>query len=143
MNWFVEAGVLGLIAITVLTVISLVLAVRAAAAGTPLGAATLVSVVGFLVLCLADHPAAVDRVEIAWWVVLGVAAAVNVPKSLGGSARPDYQRNHQRTSAGLGGAPEPSAQLAGFGPMIMMPDASAEDARLAGLAASARSRETS
>src|SRR3712207_7653694 len=43
--------------------------VRAAATGTPLGAATLVSVVGFLVVCLADHPTAIDRVETAWWVV--------------------------------------------------------------------------
>jgi hypothetical protein len=44
------------VAITVLTVISLVVAVRAVAAGTPLGTATLVSVVGFLVVCLTDHP---------------------------------------------------------------------------------------
>src|SRR5262249_13151246 len=51
------------------------------------GIATLVSVVGFLVVCLTDHPSAIDRVETIWWVVLGVATAVQVPKVLTGAAR--------------------------------------------------------
>ena len=99
LNWFVEAGLPGLIAIAMLTVVSLVLAVRAAAAGTPLGAAALVSVVGFLVVCLADHPTAIDRVETAWWVVLGVAATAYTPKVRDGVARrpqpePEYDDDH-------------------------------------------------
>jgi O-antigen ligase len=117
LNWFVEAGIPGLAAITVLTVVSLVLAVRAAATGTPLGAATLVSVVGFLVVCLADHPAAIDRLETAWWVVLGVAATAQAPKALAGAPRrgkPEPERDDDYVSAnGLPtGSPVPEAQVA-------------------------------
>src|SRR3712207_120415 len=87
--------------------------VRAAATGTALGAATLVSIVGFLVVCLADHPTAIDRVETAWWVVLAVAATAHAPRLRDGVAccdPPEPERDDDYISApGPGPAASSSA----------------------------------
>ncbi|SNS49405.1 O-antigen ligase [Geodermatophilus pulveris] len=75
LNWLVETGVLGLLAVGLLTAGSLVTAAAAARRGDPVASAALVALVGVFAMSVADHPANTSRVALALWVVLAVAAA--------------------------------------------------------------------
>lgn len=71
LNWLVETGVPGLLAITAITVIGLVSAARRAALGSMMSAAQLAGLTGLLLMCLADDPANLSRIAMAMWLMLG------------------------------------------------------------------------
>ncbi|WNV77456.1 O-antigen ligase family protein [Geodermatophilus sp. DSM 44513] len=75
LNWLVETGVPGLLAIGLLTVAAVVTGAAAARRGDPVSTAALVALVGVLVMSTADHPANNSRVALALWLVLAVLAA--------------------------------------------------------------------
>lgn len=79
LNWMVETGVLGLLAITAITVIGALCAARLARTDSPTGATTLAGLVAFYLMSLLDHPANLDRVAIAFWLILGLAMAETSP----------------------------------------------------------------
>ncbi len=79
LNWFLETGVLGLLAALLLTGLSLLTAARLAARGSAVGTAGLVALVGFFLLSVTDHPANNNRIATLLWFVLAlVATAVPV-----------------------------------------------------------------
>lgn len=72
LNWLVEAGVLGLLAIAAVTVGALITAVELARRNSPIGYAGLAALVGFLTMNLLDHPSNLSRIAVGFWLVLGV-----------------------------------------------------------------------
>lgn len=78
LNWAVEAGVAGLLAVLTITVGCAALAVRAAWFGSAPAAAAGAGLAGFAVMSVADHPANAIRVSLALWVVLALLAAERV-----------------------------------------------------------------
>jgi hypothetical protein len=100
LNWAVEAGYPGLVAVLALTVAAGVIAVRASRHPRGTGAAALgAGLAGFAVMALADHPANATRLSVALWVVVGLLAA--------GAASPDPVRSAggERAAAAGSGAP--------------------------------------
>ncbi|HYO35046.1 MAG TPA: O-antigen ligase family protein [Geodermatophilus sp.] len=75
LNWLVEAGVVGFLAVTLLTLGALVTAVAGARRGDAGARAGLVALVGLLGMSLADHPTANGRIGTVLWVVLAVVVA--------------------------------------------------------------------
>ncbi|MEA2374273.1 MAG: hypothetical protein QOD53_736 [Thermoleophilaceae bacterium] len=76
LNWWAEAGPLALIAWIWLFAALVRRSLRAALSGDALGRGALVALVGFGGYSMFDHPANVDRIAIALWGVMGVAAAL-------------------------------------------------------------------
>lgn len=72
LNWLVEAGVLGFLAIAASIVGAVVTAVGLARQNNAVGFAGLAALVGFLTMNLMDHPSNLGRIAIAFWLVLGV-----------------------------------------------------------------------
>ncbi|GAA2463531.1 O-antigen ligase family protein [Streptomyces macrosporus] len=75
LNWLVEAGVAGLSAVLLITATALVCAARAAREKSVVGTAGLAALVGFFLVGMADHPANLDRVDMLFWLVLGLVMA--------------------------------------------------------------------
>ena len=75
LNWLVEAGPLGLLAITAVSVVAWASAARAARAKSVLGTFGLASLTGFFLAGMLDNPANLDRIEMLFWLVLGVVMA--------------------------------------------------------------------
>jgi len=75
LNWAVEAGVPGLVAVLAVTVVAGVVAVLAARRGSRAAVACGAGLAGFAVMSLADDPANAIRVSLALWAVLGLLAA--------------------------------------------------------------------
>lgn len=75
LNWAVETGFPGLLAVLALTAGAGVVAVRGARAGSLPAVAIGAGLAGFAVMSLADHPANALRISLAMWVVLGALAA--------------------------------------------------------------------
>jgi O-antigen ligase len=75
LNWFLETGVLGLLAALLLTGLSLLAAARLAARGSAVGTAGLVALVGFFLLSVTDHPVNNSRIATLLWFVLALVAA--------------------------------------------------------------------
>lgn len=75
LNWWAEAGPAALVAWVWLLGALLWRSLRAALRGDPLARATLAALVGFTGFSLLDHPANVDRVATAFWIVAALAAA--------------------------------------------------------------------
>lgn len=75
LNWWAEAGPLALVAWVWILVALLWRSLRATLRGDPLARGALVALVGFSGVSLLDHPANVDRVAIAFWMVAALAAA--------------------------------------------------------------------
>lgn len=76
LNWWAEAGPLALIAWIWLLGALLWRTLRASLRGDPLARGAFVALAGFVGFSLLDHPANVDRVATALWIVLALAAAV-------------------------------------------------------------------
>jgi O-antigen ligase len=72
LNWLVETGALGLLAITAITVGALVTTATLAKKDIPIGYAGFAALLGFLTMSLVDHPANLSRISVAFWMVLGV-----------------------------------------------------------------------
>ncbi|WP_210588890.1 O-antigen ligase [Streptomyces sp. GESEQ-35] len=72
LNWLVETGALGLLAILAVTVVAWLHAARIARAKSVLGTVGLASLTGFFLMTMMDHPANLDRIDILFWVVLAV-----------------------------------------------------------------------
>jgi O-antigen ligase len=76
LDWWAEAGPLALIAWIWLFAVLAWRSLRAALSGDALGRGALVALLGFGAYSMTDHPANVDRVAIALWVVLAIAATL-------------------------------------------------------------------
>jgi O-antigen ligase len=79
LTWWAEAGTGALIAWIWLAALLLWRSLRGALTGDRAARAALVALLGFFAFSLTDHPAAVDRVALMFWIVAGVAAATGVP----------------------------------------------------------------
>jgi len=75
LNWLVETGAAGLLAMAAITVTALACAVRAAREKSAVGIAGLAALAGFFLMGVADHPANLDRVGMLFWLVLGLVMA--------------------------------------------------------------------
>jgi O-antigen ligase len=75
LNWLVETGVPGLLAITTITVVGVVSAARLASQGSATGTAELAGLSGFLVTSLLDDPANLSRIALAMWLMIGLIMA--------------------------------------------------------------------
>jgi hypothetical protein len=74
LNWAVEAGYPGLLAIVALTV-AVVVTLRRVRCGSGFATASTAGLLGLATMCLVDHPTNSLRVASAVWVVLGLLAA--------------------------------------------------------------------
>jgi putative inorganic carbon (HCO3(-)) transporter len=72
LNWLVETGAAGMIALTAVTTISVVSAAELARRGSITGRAGLAALTGFLLMNMVDHPTNVTRMATALWAVLGL-----------------------------------------------------------------------
>jgi O-antigen ligase len=78
LTWWAEAGTGALVAWVWIALALLWRSLRGALGGDAFARAGLVALLGFLGFSLLDHPANVDRVALAFWIVAG-AAAGSVP----------------------------------------------------------------
>ncbi|HEX8074125.1 MAG TPA: O-antigen ligase family protein [Thermoleophilaceae bacterium] len=76
LNWWAEAGPLALIAWVWLFAALIRRGLRAARSGDALGRGALVALAGFGAYSMFDHPANADRIGLALWGAMGVAAAL-------------------------------------------------------------------
>lgn len=72
LNWLVEAGVLGFLAVTAVTLGSTVTAIGLARRGHPMGFAAAAALIGYFTMNLMDHPSSLGRIATAMWLVLGM-----------------------------------------------------------------------
>lgn len=79
LTWWAEAGTGALIAWLWLFAALIWRSLRGALRGSAAARAGLVALVGFLGMSMLDHPANVDRVALAFWIVAGFAAASGEP----------------------------------------------------------------
>lgn len=75
LTWWVEAGVLALVAMIWITIWLLARSARDAVLGSPWAAAGLAACGGLFAISLVDHPANVERVALAFWFVAALVAA--------------------------------------------------------------------
>jgi O-antigen ligase len=76
LNWWAEAGPLALLAWIWLFAVLAWRALRGALRGDAVARGAMVALAGFAAYSMFDHPANVDRVAIALWVVMGLAATL-------------------------------------------------------------------
>jgi O-antigen ligase len=79
LNWWAEAGTGALIAWLWLAILLIRRAYKGARAGDRAAVWGLMAMVGFFGYSLVDHPANIDRVALAFWIVAGIVAATTVP----------------------------------------------------------------
>jgi putative inorganic carbon (hco3(-)) transporter len=72
LNWLVETGAAGMVAISAATTIGVVSAAELARRGSLTGKAGLAALTGFLLMNVVDHPTNVTRIATALWCVLGL-----------------------------------------------------------------------
>ena len=75
LTWWAEAGTGALLAWLAIFAVLLWKTLRATRAGDPVARAAFVALIGFALFSLLDHPANVDRVAGAFWIVAGLGAA--------------------------------------------------------------------
>jgi O-antigen ligase len=85
LTWWAEAGTGALIAWLWLCVVLLWRSLRGALTGDPVARSALVALVGFFGYSMTDHPANVDRVALAFWIVAAIGAA-SLPVARGQAA---------------------------------------------------------
>ncbi|MCI3273980.1 O-antigen ligase family protein [Streptomyces cylindrosporus] len=115
LNWLVETGPLGLLAIGAVTVIAWTSAARAARAKSVVGTVGLASLTGFFLMSMLDHPANLDRIDVLFWCVLAVVMA-EAPTGRRRSAEPpaDTVPARQRHRRHAPAAPEPAGLTTRF-----------------------------
>jgi len=82
LNWWAEAGPAALLAWAWILLALLAWSLRGAIRGDPYSRALLVALVGFVGFSMTDHPANVDRVATAFWIVAALTAATAPPGSI-------------------------------------------------------------
>lgn len=107
LNWFLETGLLGLLAALLLTSLALLTAAQLAAAGSAVGSAGLVALVTFFSLSMADHPANSSRIAALLWFVLALVAAATPPAPASAS-RSAVRPAHPAAQVGGAGVDSPS-----------------------------------
>ena len=75
LNWLLETGFPGFLAIIAVTVVAMVSAAHRAARGSIIGTAELAGFTGFLLMSLFDDPANLSRIAMAMWLALGLIMA--------------------------------------------------------------------
>jgi len=88
LNWLVEAGYPGLVAVLVLTTAAAVGVVRAVRNGSRFATAIGAGLAGFATMSLVDHPANSQRIALALRLVLGLLATVDTGTSTISDDRP-------------------------------------------------------
>lgn len=81
LNFALETGVPGLVAVLAITVLVTVATIRGARAGSPVAVAAGAGLAGFAVMSLADHPANALRIALVLWAVLALVAADSPPRT--------------------------------------------------------------
>ena len=76
LNWWAEAGPLALLAWTWLLAVLVWRSLRGALAGDAMARGAMVALGGFAAYSMLDHPANVDRIAVALWVVMALAATL-------------------------------------------------------------------
>jgi len=101
LTWWAEAGTGAVIAWLWFAILLIRRSYRGARAGDRAAMWGLVSMLGFFGYSMTDHPANVDRVALAFWIVAGIVAATTVPARPPPSAEPTlaepYQDDHPPT----------------------------------------------
>ena len=110
LTWWADAGTGALFAWIWIAIALLWRSLRGALAGVAVARAALVGLLAFFAFSILDHPANVDRVALAFWIVAGAAAASAPP---GGRPRVRLPGRWRRDRPGTGSAgtpaPEPPA----------------------------------
>ncbi|MGI5460725.1 O-antigen ligase family protein [Streptomyces sp. CA-249302] len=122
LNWLVETGPSGLLAIAAVTVVAWTSAARAARAKSVVGTVGLAALTGFFLMSMLDHPANLDRIDVLFWCVVAVVMAEapagwrrsTEPPAATVPARPKHRR-HAPT-------PEPAGVSAHFTLPSNLPD---------------------
>jgi O-antigen ligase len=76
LNWWAEAGPGALLAWLWILIALIAWTTRSAIRGDPVARAMLVALIGFFGYSMTDHPANVNRIATAFWIVAALAAAV-------------------------------------------------------------------
>ena len=79
LTWWVEAGPIALFAVLWITAWLLLRGYHEAARGSAVATAALAASVGFFAFSMLDHPANVERIATAFWLVAALMAAGTVP----------------------------------------------------------------
>src|SRR4051794_16832030 len=79
LTWWADAGTGAFVAWVWIALALLWRSLRGARSGDPVARASLVALLAFFAFSLLDHPANVDRVALAFWIVAGLAAASAAP----------------------------------------------------------------
>ncbi|MEA2450274.1 MAG: hypothetical protein QOG63_2206 [Thermoleophilaceae bacterium] len=79
LTWWADAGTGAFIAWIWIALALVLRSLRGALAGDAVARAGLVALLAFFGLSMLDHPANVDRVALAFWIVAGLAAATSLP----------------------------------------------------------------
>ena len=107
LTWWVETGVVGLLAMLWITAWLIARSLLDALGGSAWGTATLAATLGFFAFSLVDHPANAERVALTLWLVAALVAA-GAP-ALGGGAQPGQgvrgRPRRGRAARGRGRAP--------------------------------------
>ncbi len=82
LTWLLETGVVGFVAIVLITAGGLVAGARTAVAGFPLGVAGFAALAGYCVMSLVDYPANAERVAMTFWFALALVMADTRPGRL-------------------------------------------------------------
>ncbi|GAA1868009.1 O-antigen ligase family protein [Myceligenerans crystallogenes] len=113
LNWLVEAGVLGFLAITAVTIGSTVTAFGLAVRGHAMGFAASSALIGYFTMNLMDHPSSLGRLATAMWLVLGFVMGAAPARWRGWTERYDLPVAAAADPYGGSGAwPASSAELA-------------------------------
>jgi O-antigen ligase len=107
LTWWAEAGTGALIAWVWFAVLLIRRAFLGARAGDQTALWCLLSMLGFFGYSMVDHPANVDRVALAFWIVAGIVAATAVP-ARGGLPPPLDAEAPLSRPPPAGDGPEPS-----------------------------------
>ncbi|WP_154402642.1 O-antigen ligase family protein [Nocardioides speluncae] len=97
LNWLVETGVVGGVAVVVITVLVGIRVGRAALAGSKMAAALAGGLASFAVVSMVDHPANSMAISLVMWLMLGLAETSWEPSPLPAAIRHKGRRAARRT----------------------------------------------
>ncbi|RSM88494.1 O-antigen ligase domain-containing protein [Kibdelosporangium aridum] len=112
LNWLVETGFVGLLAITAITAGALVTAAGLAKKDVAIGFAGFAALLGFLIMNLMDHPSNLTRISVAFWMILGVAMG-SAPARWRATPIPSQPAKRESRASMSGELPLPKIDSAG------------------------------